>query len=91
MGLYVGPLGIGEVGLICFSHARYSNELLTQKPFRTVSKGEFSEVRSIEEGWDSSFIGPGLIWGVFTTDAQMMGLSEKHSGSARPRRPTLTS
>jgi hypothetical protein len=31
--LYVGPLGIGEVGLICFSHARYSTEPLSQKPF----------------------------------------------------------
>jgi hypothetical protein len=30
MGLYVEPLGIGEVGLICFSHARYSTELPSQ-------------------------------------------------------------
>jgi hypothetical protein len=33
MGLYVGPLGIGEVSLVCFSHARYSTESLSQKPF----------------------------------------------------------
>ena len=33
MGLYVGPLGIGEVGLVCFSHARYSTEPLSQKTF----------------------------------------------------------
>src|SRR5215216_4685753 len=46
MGLYVGPLGIGEVGLVCSSHARYSTELLPPDyPFRTVSEGLFSEVQ----------------------------------------------
>src|SRR5215213_522 len=52
MGLYVGPLGIGEVGLVCSSHARYSTELLPPDyPFRTVSQGVFSEVhgRSVED------------------------------------------
>src|SRR3712207_6557734 len=32
-GLYAGPFGIGEVGLVCSSHARYSTELLSQDPF----------------------------------------------------------
>jgi len=47
MGFYVGPLGIGEVGLICFSHARYSTEPLSQnqKPFSDSFLTEFSEVR----------------------------------------------
>jgi hypothetical protein len=31
--LYAGPFGIGEVGLVCSSHARYSTELLSQDPF----------------------------------------------------------
>src|SRR5215212_9876749 len=33
MGLYAGPFGIGEVGLVCSSHARYSTELPSQDPF----------------------------------------------------------
>ena len=33
MRLYVGPFGIGEVGLVCSSHARYPTELLSQDPF----------------------------------------------------------
>src|SRR5215212_6607202 len=33
MGLYVGALGIGEVGLVCSSHARYSTELLPPDTF----------------------------------------------------------
>ncbi len=33
VGLYVGPFGIGEVGLVCSSHARYSTESLSQDPF----------------------------------------------------------
>jgi hypothetical protein len=33
VGLYVGPFGIGKVGLICFSHARYPTEPLSQDPF----------------------------------------------------------
>src|SRR5215211_8236469 len=33
MGLYVGPFGIGEVGLVCSSHARYSTELLPPDTF----------------------------------------------------------
>ena len=47
MRLYVGPLGIGEVSLICFSHARYSTEPLSQnqKPFSDSFLTEFSEVR----------------------------------------------
>src|SRR5215212_8443968 len=66
MGLYVGPLGIGEVGLVCSSHARYSTELLPPDyPFQTVSEEQFSEVhaalllssaelcrRSRSDGWE---------------------------------------
>jgi hypothetical protein len=33
VGLDVGPFGIGEVGLVCSSHARYFTELLPQNPF----------------------------------------------------------
>src|SRR5918994_4169324 len=33
MGLYVGPFGIGEVGLVCSSHARYSTELPSPDTF----------------------------------------------------------
>jgi hypothetical protein len=33
MGLYVGPFGIGKVGLVCSSHARYPTELLPEYPF----------------------------------------------------------
>jgi hypothetical protein len=34
VGLYTGPFGIGEVGLVCFSqHARYSTEQPHQSPF----------------------------------------------------------
>src|SRR5215218_8213404 len=33
MGLYVGPLGVGEVALVCFSHARYPTERASQNPF----------------------------------------------------------
>src|SRR5918998_6945419 len=33
MGLYVGPCGIGEVGLVCSYHARYSSELPSPDTF----------------------------------------------------------
>ena len=33
MGFYIGPFGIGEVCLVCSSHARYFTELLPQDPF----------------------------------------------------------
>src|SRR5215212_775869 len=44
MGLYIGPLGIGEVGLVCSSHARYSTELLPPDTFSDSFLREFSEV-----------------------------------------------
>src|SRR5215217_3328487 len=33
VGLYVGPFGIGKVGLVCSSHARYFTELPSQITF----------------------------------------------------------
>src|SRR5215211_4444772 len=33
MRLEAGPLGVGEVGLVCFSHARYPTERVPQNPF----------------------------------------------------------
>ena len=44
MGLDVGPFGIGEVGLVCSSHTRYSTELLPQNPFSDCFVTEFWEV-----------------------------------------------
>jgi hypothetical protein len=44
VGLYVGPLGIGKVGLICFSHAPYPTEPLSQDPFSDSLMTQFSEV-----------------------------------------------
>jgi hypothetical protein len=45
--LKTGPLGIGEVGLVCSSdHARYFTELLPQNPFSDSFSMEFSEVHS---------------------------------------------
>src|SRR5215210_4992807 len=52
MGLYVGPLGIGEVGLICFSHARYSTEPLSQDPFSDSFSSTTSLVSARTEGLD---------------------------------------
>src|SRR5215218_5363345 len=43
IGLYVRPLGIGEVGLVCSSHARYSTELLPQHPFSDSFMAKFAE------------------------------------------------
>src|SRR5215210_9531758 len=33
MGLEEGPLGVGKIGLVCFSHARYPTERVPQHPF----------------------------------------------------------
>jgi hypothetical protein len=33
VGFQAAPFGIGEVGLICFSHARYPTERVSQYPF----------------------------------------------------------
>jgi hypothetical protein len=44
MGLYVRPLGIGEVGLVCSSHTRYSTELPPPDTFSDSFVDEFSEV-----------------------------------------------
>jgi hypothetical protein len=43
MGLYVGPLGIGEVALVCFSHARYPTERVPQNPFSDSFNAKFGE------------------------------------------------
>jgi hypothetical protein len=39
------PFGIGEVALVCFSHARYDTERVPQNPFSDSFCVEFSEVR----------------------------------------------
>jgi hypothetical protein len=44
MGRDQGPLGVGEVGLVCSSHAWQSTELLLTTPFQTVSTASCSEV-----------------------------------------------
>jgi hypothetical protein len=44
MRLEAGPLGVGEVGLVCFSHARYPTERVSQNPFSDSFFTEFSEV-----------------------------------------------
>src|SRR3712207_7946428 len=46
VGLYAGPFGIGEVCLVCSSHARYSTELLAQDPFSDRSEEHTSELQS---------------------------------------------
>src|SRR5918995_2550254 len=43
MGLQEGPLGIGEVALVCFSHARYPTERSPQNPFSDSFKAKFAE------------------------------------------------
>jgi hypothetical protein len=43
--LQAAPFGIGEIGLICFSHARYPTERAPQNPFSDSFMTEFSEVR----------------------------------------------
>ena len=51
MGSYVGPLGIGQVGLVCTSHARYFTELLSQDPFSdSFSTLDFSHSRRVANG-----------------------------------------
>ena len=41
VGLYAGPLGIGEVGLICSSNARYSTELPPHDTYSDSYKASF--------------------------------------------------
>jgi hypothetical protein len=43
VGLDVGPFGIGEVGLVCSSHARYFTELLPQDPFSDSFKAKLAK------------------------------------------------
>src|ERR671916_485526 len=45
-----GPLGVGEVALICFSHARYPTERVPQSPFSDSFLTEFSEVGATLRG-----------------------------------------
>ena len=44
VGFQAAPFGIGEVALICFSHARYPTERVPQNPFSDSFITEFSEV-----------------------------------------------
>ena len=56
MGSYVGPLGIGQVGLVCTSHARYFTELLSQDPFSdSFSTLDFSHSRRVANGVGQAF------------------------------------
>src|SRR5215211_6283761 len=55
MGLYVRPLGIGEVGLVCSSHARYPTELPPPDTFSDSFRLEFSEV-GLREGASGSSV-----------------------------------
>ena len=41
MGLKAAPLGVGEVALVCFSHARYPTERVPQTPFSDSFLTEF--------------------------------------------------
>jgi hypothetical protein len=43
MGLQGTPLGVGEVALICFSHARYPTERVPQNPFSDGFIANFTE------------------------------------------------
>ena len=45
VGLQAAALGIGEVALVCSSHARYPTEQTPQDPFSDSFLTEFSEVR----------------------------------------------
>jgi hypothetical protein len=56
MGLQAAPLGVGKVGLVCSSHARYATERASQYPFSDSFLKEFSEVRQIHR----EFIAEGL-------------------------------
>jgi hypothetical protein len=41
VGLQAAPFGVGEVGLVCFSHARYPTERAPQNPFSDSFKAKF--------------------------------------------------
>ena len=43
VGFQAAPFGIGEVALICFSHARYPTERVPQIPFSDSFVTAFSE------------------------------------------------
>jgi hypothetical protein len=50
VGLQAAPFGIRQIGLICFSHARYPTERMPQNPFSDSFRAKFafwgfSEVR----------------------------------------------
>ena len=50
MGLRAAPFGIGEIGLKCFSHARYTTERMVQNPFSDSFKAKLvsSALRGFE-------------------------------------------
>src|SRR5829696_9460737 len=50
MGLEAGPLGVGDVALICFSHARYPTERASQNPFSDSFHAKFSIPAPIGQG-----------------------------------------
>ena len=43
VGLQAAPFGVGEVGLVCFSHARYPTERAPQNPFSDSFMAKFAE------------------------------------------------
>src|SRR5215208_1706155 len=45
VGFEAAPFGVGEVALVCFSHARYPTERVPQNPFSDSFFTEFYEVR----------------------------------------------
>ena len=47
VGFQAAPFGIGEVGLVCFSHARYPTERAPKNPFSDSFFTEFSEIRPL--------------------------------------------
>jgi hypothetical protein len=42
VGFEAAPFGIGEVALVCFSHARYPTERVPQNPFSDSFKAKFA-------------------------------------------------
>jgi hypothetical protein len=50
VGLQAAPFGIGEIALICSSHARYPTERAPQNPFSDSFLTEFAELTFYEVG-----------------------------------------
>ena len=44
VGFQAAPFGIRQIGLICFSHARYPTERAPQNPFSDSFKAKFAEI-----------------------------------------------